>query len=196
MNVTFDEALRLILGRCRPVTSVEWVKLGNADQRIVAEDVVAAISVPPADNSAVDGYAFRHADLESGPLSLVGVAAAGRPFTGAVEAGQAVRIFTGALPPSGCDTIAMQEDVIAAANSVSVPAGVRLNANIRKAGEDTAAGAILLKTGCVLGPPEIGVLASVGLSSVVVHTPPRVAVFSSGDELVQPGGAFTRGGSL
>ncbi len=193
MTVSFAEALDLIVARCRPVTGVETVAVTGADRRILADGVIAPMSVPPADNSAVDGYAFRHADAGKGALAIIGIAAAGRPFAGQVGPGQAVRIFTGALPPIGCDTIAMQEDVAVAGMKVSIPAGIPLNANIRRAGEDTTAGAIILQKGRLLGPPEIGLLASVGLSGVKVRAPLRVAVFSSGDELAEPGETLCRG---
>ncbi len=193
MTITFAEALASIQGRCRSVAGVESVKLQSADGRILARDIVAPISVPPADNSAVDGYAFRHADLTGGQLSVIGVSAAGRPFVGSVGRGQAVRIFTGALPPDGSDTVAMQEAVTITGDRVAVPSGIPLNANIRRAGEDTVAGAAILRTGRRLGPPEIGLLASVGLDAVAVRKPLRVAVFSSGDELAQPGEMLRKG---
>lgn len=187
MTVAFAEALRLIETRCRPVADEELVALQDADGRILAADVVAPISVPPADNSAVDGYAFRHADLARGTFLMIGAAAAGRPFPGAIGEGQAVRILTGGLPPAGCDAIVMQEDVTIAGDRVTIPRDVRPHANIRRAGEDIRAGSVLLAAGRGLGPPEIGVLASVGAVEIAVRRPLRVAVFSSGDELVQPG---------
>jgi molybdopterin molybdotransferase len=187
MNVAFAEALRLIETRCRPVTGEVRADLHDADGRILAADVVAPISVPPSDNSAVDGYAFRHADLGRSAFSVIGVSAAGRPFPGTIGEGQALRILTGGLPPAGCDAIVMQEDVTIAGDSVTIPRDVALHANIRRAGEDIRAGSILLAAGRRLGPAEIGALASVGASAVAVRRPLRVAVFSSGDELVRPG---------
>jgi molybdopterin molybdotransferase len=193
MTVTFAEALRLIETRCRPATGEETVVLHSADGRFLAADVVASICVPMADNSAVDGYAFRHADLARGTLSVIGTAAAGRPFPGTVGEGQAVRILTGGLLPEGCDTIVMQEDTAVEGDRVAVPAQAAPHANIRRAGEDIRSGSILLAAGRHLGPAEIGVLASVGLIAVAVRKPLRVAVFSSGDELLQPGEALRAG---
>ncbi|MET0895845.1 MAG: gephyrin-like molybdotransferase Glp [Acidimicrobiia bacterium] len=193
MNIAFAEALRFIETRCRCTVGETPVALQDADGRILAADVAAPISVPPADNSAVDGYAFRHADLERAAFSVVGVAAAGRPFPGAVGEGQAVRILTGGLPPAGCDAIVMQEDVAVAGDRLTIPGAVPLHANIRRAGEDIRAGSVVLAAGRRLGPSEIGVLASLGLSTVAVRAPLRVAVFSSGDELVQPGDTLRPG---
>jgi molybdopterin molybdotransferase len=189
MTVTVAQALSLIEARCRSSTGEETVAFHLADGRILAADVVAPISVPPADNSAVDGYAFRHPGPARGNLTLIGTAAAGRPFAGAVGAGQAVRILTGGLVPEGCDTVAMQEDVTVEGDRVAIPSGVAPHANVRRAGEDIRAGALLFAAGRRFGPPEIGVLASVGLTTVAVRKPLRVAVFSSGDELLQPGEA-------
>lgn len=196
MTVTFDEALALIASRCQPAGPVETVPLQDADSRILAEDIVAPIAVPPADNSAVDGYAFRHADLPAtgpGSFAVVGISAAGRPFSGQVGPGQAVRIFTGAVPPAACDTIAMQEDVSRDGDRLAIPAGLVANANLRRAGEDVQAGATILMAGTPLSPVEIGLLAAVGLAAVPVRRRLRVAVFSSGDELTQPGEALRPG---
>ena len=162
--ISLAQALAIIADSYVPVTNIETVALGDAHGRILANDIVAPIAVPAADNSAVDGYAFRHADLVSAQtkLRVAGIAAAGHPYLQDVTAGEAVRIFTGAVIPPGADTVAAQEDVSVAGASVTVPGGLRLGENRRLAGEDIAKGARIRSMGERLGPAEIGVLASVG----------------------------------
>jgi molybdopterin molybdotransferase len=183
--ISLADALSIIASSYEPATGIETVGLDAAYGRILATDIVAPIAVPAADNSAVDGYAFRHGDLSGGEttLKIAGVAAAGHPYGQEAAAGQAIRIFTGAVIPPGADTIALQENVAVAGMSVTIPAGLRLGANRRLAGEDITAGARIRPAGERLGPAEIGVLASVGISKVPVRMPLRVAVFSTGDEL-------------
>jgi molybdopterin molybdotransferase len=193
--ISLADALTVIAGSYEPATGVETVGLGAAYGRILAVDLLAPIAVPAADNSAVDGYAFRHGDLsgEETTLKVVGIAAAGRPYGLNVAAGQAVRIFTGAVIPAGADTVALQENVSVAGTSVTIPAGLRLGANRRLAGEDVTAGARIRSAGERLGPAEIGVLASVGIGEIPVRMPLRVAVFSTGDELRDGAGPLTAG---
>jgi molybdopterin molybdotransferase len=193
--ISLADALSIIAGNYEPATDIETVGLDAAYGRILATDIVAPIAVPAADNSAVDGYAFRHGDLSGSEttLKVVGTAAAGHPYGRAVAAGQAIRIFTGAVIPTGADTVALQENVSVAGISVTIPAGLRLGANRRLAGEDIAAGARIRSAGESLGPAEIGVLASVGINEVPVRTPLRVAVFSTGDELRDGAGPLAAG---
>jgi molybdopterin molybdotransferase len=183
--ISLAQALAIIADSYEPVTNIETVALGDAHGRILAADIAAPIAVPAADNSAVDGYAFRHADLVSAQtkLRVTGIAAAGHPYLQDVTAGEAVRIFTGAVIPPGADTIAPQEDVSVAGASVTVPGGLRLGENRRLAGEDIAKGARIRSVGERLGPAEIGLLASVGVAEVAVRAPLRLALFSTGDEL-------------
>ena len=183
--ISLAQALAIIADSYVPVTTIETVALGDAHGRILANDIVAPIAVPAADNTAVDGYAFRHADLASAEtkLRVVGLAAAGHPYLQNVAAGEAVRIFTGAVIPPGADTIAPQEDVSVDGASVTVPGGLRLGENRRLAGEDIAKGAPIRAMGERLGPAEIEVLASVGVGELAVRAPLRLAVFSTGDEL-------------
>ena len=183
--ISLAQALAIIADSYEPVTNIETVALGAGLGRILATDIVAPIAVPAADNSAVDGYAFRHADLAAAQtkLRVAGIAAAGHPYLQDVIAGEAVRIFTGAVIPPGADTIAPQEDVSVAGALVTVPSGLRPGENRRRAGEDIAKGARIRSTGERLGPAEIGVLASVGVAELAVRAPLRLAVFSTGDEL-------------
>lgn len=190
-----DDALALLRARLVPVSEIEQVGLAEATGRFLGVDLSALHSVPPFFNSAVDGYAFRHADLGPGPatrLPIAGRAAAGHP-TSPLAPGQAVRIFTGAPMPSGADTVVMQEDTDAIADSVLVPAGLRCGANARPAGEDLEAGETILRAGRRLGPAELALAAASGHANVPVRARLRVAVFSTGDELAEPGATLRPG---
>jgi len=193
--INLADALSIIAGSYEPATRIETVGLDAAYGRILAADIIAPIAVPAADNSAVDGYAFRHSDLSGREITLkvVGIAAAGHPYGQEVAAGHAIRIFTGAVIPPGTDTIALQENVSTVGTSVTIPAGLRPGANRRLAGEDITAGACIRSAGERLGPAEIGVLASVGIGEVPVRMLLRVAVFSTGDELQDVAGPLGAG---
>jgi molybdopterin molybdotransferase len=194
--MTLAEALALLDQRIVPVTGVEEVGLRRASRRTLATDVVAERDVPPHDNSAVDGYAVRFADLaDKGEIQLdvVGRAAAGHPVAGVLRPGQAIRIFTGATMPAGSDTVAMQEDCREAGTSIFVPAGLRRGDNRRLASEDIRAGTVVLRRGRRLRPQDIGLAASLGRTALSVHTRLRVAIFSTGDEVAEPGTALGPG---
>ena len=180
------------LGRLRDalgcVTSVEEVAVADAAGRVLAEDAVALRSNPPAANAAVDGYAFRHEAVEPASIPLApGRAAAGAPFEGVVPEGQAVRILTGALVPEGADTVLLQEDARVADGAIEVEGVPKKGANIRRAGEDVAAGDVVLSAGRVLGPPDLALLAAVGIGRVAARRRLRVGVLSTGDEIADPG---------
>lgn len=183
------DAAALIAERLSPVTEARPVPLVEADGRVLAGDLVSPIALPPFDNSAVDGYAARFGDLEATgdtALPVEGRVAAGGRFEGTV-AGRAVRIFTGAPMPEGLDTVFMQEDVRLEGSSVLLPAGLKRGANRRLAGEDVQRGVRVLSAGRRLTPQDIGLLAALGLAEVVVRRRLRVAVFSTGNEVVSPG---------
>jgi molybdopterin molybdotransferase len=185
-----DAAISQLAGRARTVVGRETVALRAAAGRVLAADIVAARAVPPHDNVAVDGYAVRHDDLsQSGEtrLRLAGRAAAGKPMDGAVAPGTAARVFTGAPMPAGSDTVFMQEDVRVDGNDVVVPPGLKRGANSRKAGEDIRTGTVVLKAGSRLRAQDVGLVASLGLVELPVYARLRVAVFSTGDELREPG---------
>ena len=185
-----DEALALIERRIETVAGTETVPLASARNRILAEDLVAPFSVPPQDNSAVDGYAIRFEDLKPASdtaLKVVARAAAGHPAHGPLRAGEAIRIFTGAVMPQGADTVMMQEDCRLEADRVIVPPGIKRGANSRRAGEDVEAGVIAIGAGARLRPQEIGLAAALGRSVLPVRSPLRAALFSTGDELIDPG---------
>jgi molybdopterin molybdotransferase len=180
-SISFREALAAIARAFQPATGTQIVPLAKAHGRILAADITAPIAVPATDNSAVDGYAFRHADLP-GPLRVVGSAAAGRPYAQPVGQGEAIRIFTGAIMPEGADTVAPQEIAAVTGATLIVP-DMRLGANRRRAGEDIAPGSRIRAAGERLDPAKVGVIASVGIAEVSVRAPLRLAVFSTGDEL-------------
>lgn len=185
-----EEALALLRDRLRPVVGQTRAPLSQALQRVLAAPVSAPRANPPEANTAVDGYGFAHASLTSGDqiLSLVeGRAAAGVPYAGTVPHGHAVRVLTGAALPSGVDTVILQEDVTVGAGRIAFRAGLKPGANTRRAGEDVAAGAPLLTAGRVLTPADLALCAAVGLSELPIHDQLRVAVLSTGDELVEPG---------
>ena len=187
---------RLIGERISPVTEIERVSLRDARGRVTAVDVTAPVDLPPFDNSAVDGYAVRHADLNAGgdtALVVAGRLTAGRQADMTLKPGQAIRIFTGAPMPAGADTVFMQEDVRLAGEQVIVPSGLDLGANRRFAGEDVTAGRVVLPAGTLLEAQHIALSAALGLTQIDVRRRLKVAIFSTGDEVVEPGSA--RGGA-
>ena len=181
---------RLIAERIAPVAETEMVPLAQARGRVVARDAIAPVDLPPFDNSAVDGYAVRHADVAAEGetrLAVRGRLTAGTRAVNAVGPGEAVRIFTGAPMPPGADTVFMQEDVEADGDTVVVPSGLAKGANRRLAGEDIEADSVALAAGTVLGPSQIALAAALGLTAIEVRRRLRVAIFSTGDEVVEPG---------
>ncbi|MBK3773793.1 molybdopterin molybdenumtransferase MoeA [Azospirillum brasilense] len=185
-----DRALELLSGRLRPVTEARRIGLADALGHVLAEDVVAPFNVPPHDNSAVDGYAVFFDDLTPDAATRLPVTArvaAGHALDRPGRRGEAVRIFTGAPMPEGFDTVLMQEDCRAEEDTVAIPPGIRRGANRRRAGEDMAQGSTVLTAGRRLRAEDIGLLASLGRREVTVRTVLRVAVFSTGDEVREPG---------
>jgi molybdopterin molybdotransferase len=188
--MTTAEALAFIDQQISPVAASERVPLAAAAGRILAEDIQARANVPPHDNAAVDGYAFRHADLAGTGktrLTIVGRAAAGHPWNGPLGPGEAIRIFTGAVMPPDLDTVAMQEDCEARDDTVAIPAGLAVGANRRHAGEDIATDTCILRNGQILRPQDVGLAAAAGEARLPVRAPLKVTVFSTGDEVINPG---------
>ncbi|EKS42089.1 molybdopterin molybdotransferase MoeA [Afipia broomeae] len=189
--MSVDEAVSTIASRVEAVADTEWVDLSEADGRILSSDIKAPLALPPFTNSAVDGYAVRSADLprdkeQSFPVS--GRIQAGSSTSGAIAAGQAIRIFTGAPMPVGADTVFMQEDArLDQAGKVVLPPGLKAGANVRPVGEDIAEGHAALPAGRRLRPQDIAFIAAFGLTRVEVRRRLRVAVFSTGNEVVSPG---------
>jgi molybdopterin molybdotransferase len=189
--MSVDEAVAIIAARVSPVRDVETVSLAEADGRILASDISAPLPLPPFTNSAVDGYAVRSRDLPLGAeavFAVTGRVQAGASASAALEPGHAMRIFTGAPMPDGADTVFMQEDVrLDEAGRVVLPAGLKPGANVRPAGEDIPAGSAALKAGLRLRPQDVALAAAFGLTHVEVTRRIRVAVFSTGNEVVSPG---------
>ena len=176
------------------VNADEQCELQHLVDRVLAQDVVSPINVPAYDNSAMDGYAFSYDTAKSNePMTLVGKSFAGDAFKGAVQAGECVRIMTGAELPQGVDTVVMQEETSSAENKQAVqisllsPDKVEHGANIRRAGSDIAKGEKVFSKGHKISPIDIGLLASLGVSEARVYPQITVAVFSTGDELLAPG---------
>jgi molybdopterin molybdotransferase len=191
-----SDAERLIAERLAPVAEIEIVALRDARGRVLANDLIAPVSLPPFDNSAVDGYAVHHVDLaEAGETRcrVVERVLAGRAGAVSVGAGQAVRIFTGAPMPAGADTVFMQEDCRVEGGDVILPTGLKPGANRRKAGEDVSSGAVVLTAGCRVGPQHIAMASAVGVTHLEVRRRLRVALFSTGDEIAEPGQALRPG---
>jgi len=184
-----EQALALIAEHgARRVTGLEAVPLASALGRRVAEPVVARVSQPPADVSAMDGYAVRHTDMKPGAVvRVIGESRAGVPFAGKVGSGQAVRIFTGAHVPQGANHILIQEDAKREADAVTVTFDQPQPANIRRVGRDFVAGATLVPAGHIVGEGAISLAAAGNAARLIVAKAPRIGVLANGDELVTPG---------
>ena len=188
-----DEALASLLAKAAPVLGSESVSTFDADGRVLAQDVVSALTVPPRDNSSMDGYAVRTADCAApGAVLAVSQRIPAGSVGGPLAAGTAARIFTGAPIPEGADAVVMQEDTTAmpdevALGRVQVDLAPVVGQWIRRAGEDVAAGDVVLARGERLTPAALGLAASVGFDRLQVAKRPRVALLSTGDELVMPG---------
>jgi molybdopterin molybdotransferase len=185
-----EAGLALIGERVSAVAEIETVKLADADGRILAEDVIAPVDLPGFDNSAVDGWAVRHADLNKDGETILPVTsriAAGDRASHEVKPGESARIFTGAVMPKGADTVFMQEDVREDGDKVVLPAGLKPGANRRLAGEDITKGTPALKAGLRLKPQHVSLASALGIAELKVRRRLKVAVLSTGDELVPPG---------
>jgi molybdopterin molybdotransferase len=186
-----DDAVALLAARLDVVEGTEAVSLALCDGRVLAQDIVAPLPLPPFTNSAVDGYAVRGADLPTDTQKTFAVAGriqAGAAAPVAITPGEAVRVFTGAPMPSGADTVFMQEDVrLDDEGRVILPPGLKRGANARPVGEDVAAGQVVLKAGHRMRPQDVALAAALGLTELEVRRRIRVAVFSTGNEIVAPG---------
>lgn len=190
-----DEALELLLSHARPIAEVERIHTTHALGRVLAEPLVSSVTVPPLDNSAMDGYAMACASLN--PVGETRLRVSQRIPAGSVghalDHGTAARIFTGAPVPPGADAVVMQEDCTLEGDEVIVRAMPRPGENIRRAGEDIAAGSEVLSAGIRIRPQEMGLIASIGLADVPVYRKLRVALFFTGDEIVMPGEPLEEG---
>ena len=188
--MSVDEAVRLIAARVAAVLDVETVALADADGRILAHEIAAPLPLPPFTNSAVDGYAVASRDLPKTAgqaFSISGRVQAGSAASEAIRPGHAMRIFTGAPMPDGADTVFMQEDVRVEGEKVVLPPGLKPGANVRPAGEDIPLGHPALKAGQRLRPQDVALAAAFGLTQLDAIRRIRVAIFSTGNELVSPG---------
>jgi molybdopterin molybdotransferase len=187
-----DKAREAMHACITPIPQTESVPVRAALGRVLAQDIVPDINVPAHDNSAMDGYAARFADLGS-PLKEIGTALAGKPFGGRVGAGECVRIMTGAVMPAGADTVVIQEVVKRDGDRIVVPPGQKRAQNVRYAGEDLKIGVPILQPGKRLRPAELGLIASLGIGEVRVKRKLRVAMFATGDELASIGEKLKEG---
>ena len=194
--MALDEALDSILSQISALTQTEWVKTIDADRRFLAEDLISAMQVPPQDNSAMDGYAVRVEDiLAPGACLKVAQRIPAGHLALPLHPGEAARIFTGATMPSGANAVVMQEDAQVLEGSLDHSDLPQVKINrvpekgqwIRRSGEDVTRGSVVLSIGTRLDPSAIGLAASIGASQICVSRKPRVALFSTGDELVMPG---------
>ncbi|AUH51908.1 molybdopterin molybdenumtransferase MoeA [Chromobacterium sp. ATCC 53434] len=185
--LSFDDAQRLLAAYAEPVAERETVSLAAALGRVLAEDVTAALDLPPSDNSAMDGYALRQADWRAG----AGLVLAGRCFAGEapppLPPGAAIRLFTGSQLPDGADAVAMQEDAEERDGRVHIGREPRPGQHVRRRGEDVAAGRPLLSAGALLGPAHIAMLAAQGMAGVPVSRRLRAGILTNGDELAPVG---------
>ena len=196
-TLTVEQALQNMLGAVSEKTSTECVNLTSAIDRILAKPVTSPIDVPSHCNSAVDGYAMMQSDLPSQggikTLKLIGKVVAGHPYSGALRSGETIQIMTGAQMPDLADTVIMQEHVEADNGTIRIDSRHSAGQNVRQAGEDIQSGQVVLPTGIKLTPPQIGLVASLGLAELTVKTPLTVAVFSTGDEILSIGQAPQEG---
>ena len=193
--IPYDQALQALLNYSSPLTETESLELTQGLGRVLAEDLKSTIDVPPAANSAMDGYAIQLSDVNAGGITTLKVTqripagSVGTPVT----AGTAARIFTGAPIPAGADAVIMQEQVEASDDHMSFDAMVRPGQNIRAAGEDIGVNQTILKKGTKLRAQELGLAASIGIARLPLIRKVRVGIFFTGDELVEPGQPLTAG---
>ena len=192
--ISVTEARMRILGGLAP-TAAEIIPLMDGAGRVTAAPLVARLSHPPADVSAMDGYAVRSADAAAGArLKLIGAAPAGHPFTGRIGTGEAVRLFTGSVVPDGADSILIQENATVSDGVVTATEATAEGRHIRRMGQDFRAGETLIPAGQRLNPRSIGLAAAGGHAWLTVHRQPRIVILSTGDEIVLPGEPLPPGG--
>lgn len=181
---------KLIRERISPVDGTEAVALAGCRGRVVAEDIIAGVDLPHFDNSAVDGYAVRHAELNPAGDTVLGIGGrimAGQKTISPLGAKEAIRIFTGAPMPDGADTVFMQEDTREEDGRVVLPEGLKRGANRRLRGEDIAKGSVAIPAGRILDARSLALAAALGLTEIEVRRRIRVSIFSTGNEVVEPG---------
>ncbi len=197
--LSFEEAKRVVEANIKPITRVEAISIDDASGRVLAEDIVATLSIPPFDRAAMDGYAVKAKDTfnagQFSPkvLNLIATLQAGETPQKRVNTGECIQIATGAMMPRGADAVVMVEDTESENNRIKVFKSAYPKANVAKRGEDIREGEPVLKHGFVLDAGRIGVLASQGLSQIKVYEKPKVAVLTTGEEVVEVGQKLQRG---
>ena len=184
--VSIEEAQRTILEQI-PQMETEKVSVFQALNRVTPEDHIAPWDIPAADNSAMDGFAFSHAGVKDNRLKVTGFLPAGEVHTGEVSPGEAIKIMTGAPVPADCDTVVPIEDVGVDGEWISLRSTVKAGTHVRRRGEDIGLGDVVIPAGSLLRPQEIGMLSAMGSTSLAVYRRARVAILSTGDELLEPG---------
>lgn len=190
--ISIEEAQRTILGTI-PRLETEKVSVFQGLNRVTPEDHIAPWDIPAADNSAMDGYAFSHATLDDNLLKVCGFLPAGQQWADPVPHGEAVKIMTGAPLPPGCDTVVPFEEVVADGDLIRLTRGATAGSHVRLRGEDIRQGDVVIPAASLLRPQEIGMLSAMGKSSLAVYRKARVAIISTGDELLEPGSTPTPG---
>lgn len=190
-----NEALANMLAQLPTPTETETLSLNQAANRVLAQDIISPINVPSFDNSAMDGYAIKLADLDQfSTFTIAGKAFAGKPFDGKIQSGECMRIMTGAMLPTDCDAVIMQEETEQAGeNQIKFTNSIKLGQNIRRVGEDVAKGSLVLAKGSLLNVASLPLLASLGIAKVEVFKRTKVAILSTGDELVSVGKPLSTG---
>ncbi|WP_394174076.1 molybdopterin molybdotransferase MoeA [Thalassotalea litorea] len=193
-----QDALAKLLNNIAPIDTVEDISISHADMRVVAHEIISPINVPAHNNSAMDGYAIcgklSDAVIEAGAeFTVVGVALAGQPFTGELAAGQCIRIMTGAVVPQSANAVEMQENVQVSGKQITLKQALKLGSHIRLAGEDIGKNQPVFSCGHRFKSVDVGLLASLGIDKVCVYQKPKVAIFSTGDELKSPGDTLNEG---
>lgn len=175
-----------------PVIETEVLPIRESLGRVLAADIVSPFNVPNYNNSAMDGYAFKHSEGIK-IIKIIGTALAGKPFLGEVKAGECIKIMTGGMMPNGADTVVMQEQVAVKGDHITLLNAIKLGQNVRLAGEDLCVGQTVLKQGHLMRPADLGLAASIGVAQVNTYKKLKVAFFSTGDELVEVGKLLVEG---
>lgn len=183
----YEQALFRMLESIKPIKEIQRVNVTDANNFVLANDIVSPVNVPPHHNSAMDGYAYAQSSLElDSALKLIGKSFAGAPFKGEVKVGECIRIMTGAKLPDSCDTVQMQENCLVNGDDVEITLSTQLGQNIRYRGEDVSQSQLVYSKGHKLTAADIGMLTSIGVVEVDVFRPVRVAIVATGDELKKP----------
>ena len=190
---TFDEALFALLSDVQVTTQTETVAVAQALGKILAQDIVSSVNVPPHDNSQMDGYVLHSFDLEHGDTFAVSQRIAAGQVGAELEHGTIARIFTGAPIPAGANQVVMQEDTQEVDGQIRIKVKASPGEYIRVKGEDITEGQVILKAGTRLRPQELGLITSIGIGQVAVYRPLKIATFTTGDELLEPGDAPEEG---